>query len=81
MPVALAHATRWYGTGWLINRDLWQTADGWPAFRQFWWWYRGIGAGRAWDRLDVARAISLTKADGPDRQRVVLDEQGLITGD
>jgi len=79
--VALAHAARWYGAGWLVNHALWGTRDGWPEYRQFWWWYRAIGAGRAWDRLDIARAVSLTQAESRERQRIVQAEQQLIYGD
>lgn len=81
LPVALAQAAHWYGMEWLVNRAFWGTQDGWPDVRQFWWWYKAIGAGRAWDRLDIARAVSLTQADATDRQRAVLDEQRVAHGD
>lgn len=65
---------------WLVNPALWGTKDGWPDYRQFWMWYSAMGAGRAWDRLDVARAVSLTQADTTERRRAVAEEQRLANG-
>ena len=78
--MALTAAARWYGAGWLHNPALWGTTDGLPDYRQFWSWYAAIGAGRAWDRLDMARAWSLTQADAVDRRRAVADEQRIASG-
>jgi len=73
-------AARWYGMAWLVNPGLWGTSDGWPDYRQFWHWYQAMGAGRAWDRLDVARAVSLTQADATERRRALDEEQRLAHG-
>lgn len=78
--LALTVAARWYGAGWWHNPGLWGTSDGLPEYRQFWGWYSAIGAGRAWDRLDMARAQSLVQADAADRRRIVAEEQRIASG-
>jgi hypothetical protein len=54
---------RWYGAAWYHNPELWGTSDGIVPWREFWAWFQAIGAGRAWDRMDRARAIGMTQGE------------------
>jgi len=73
-------AVRFYGVGWYHHPALWGTRDGLVPFREFWGWWRAIQATRAWERLELVRAIGITQADESSRRRAITEDQGIAFG-
>lgn len=50
------------GAGWYYNPERWPTWDGYAPYEVVWDAWYTIQRARAWDRLNLVRAIGITKA-------------------
>ena len=62
LGLILLQVERTLGSGFVVNRDRWGTADGYVPFRVLVAVYQGLPALWALERLQMARAVNLGQA-------------------
>lgn len=59
------------GAGWYHDPRRWPTVDGFAPYDEVWRAWRVIQQARAWDRMNMVRAIGITKAG--DKAQAMFD--------
>lgn len=72
LDLAALHVEHAFGPAWYYNPARWPTRDGYAPLRHVWAAWLALECGWAIDRLNIVRAISITKA-GDRMQSMIAD--------
>jgi len=70
-PAIAALVEREYGAGWWYCPARWDTLDGFAPYAEVWRAWGTMVRARAWDRLNLVRAMGTSRAG--DRAQRLLD--------